>query len=106
MRGKLLRRGVILGMLLTVFTLAFPSVSKADPLVLHGFDLFTTVPGSTKVNLPGVGIQPFKGVPLGTFNFGSGPVDTGNADTIVRRLGDASPASPTIPIQLVALQFM
>lgn len=106
MRGKLIRRSVILGILLTVFTVAFPSVSKADPLVLRGFDLFTTISSSTKVDLPGVGIQPFKGVPLGTFDFGSGPVNTGNTDTIVRRLADASPANPTIPIQLVALQFM
>ncbi len=106
MRGKLIRRSVILGILLTVFTIAFPSVSKADPLVLRGFDLFVTT-GGTKVDLgPPIGIQQFKGVPLGTFDFGSGPVNTDNADTIVHRLADASPANPTIPIQMVALQFM
>jgi hypothetical protein len=105
MGSKLTRRSVILGILLTVFTVAFPSVSQADPLVLRGYDLFATVP-PTKVNLGPAGVQEFKGVPLGTFDFGSGPVDTGNADTIVQRLGDASPANPTISIQLVALQFM
>lgn len=106
MRNKLLRRSVILGILTAVFTLAFPDVSHADPLVLRGFDLFATVASGTQVNLGPAGIQPFKGVPLGTFNFGTGPVNTFNTDTIVQRLGDASPASPTISLQIVALQFM
>jgi len=86
---------------------AFPSAIQADPLVLQGFDLFQSIPGGTKVDLGAIGDDvPFKGVPLGTFNFGSGPVNTFNVDTIVHRLADASPANPTIPIQLVALQLM
>jgi len=95
----------MLGLLAIVFTLAFPSASKADPLVLAGFDLFTTLPG-TQVNLAGAGLQPFIGVPLGTFDFGSGPVAVFNTDTIVQRLANATPLSPTVPIEMVALQLM
>ena len=101
-----IRRGVILGILIALFTVAFPSTSQADPLVLRGFDVFATDTSGTKINLPTVGFPLFKGVPLGSFNFGSGPVNTGNADTIIQRLGDASPANPTIALQVVALQFM
>lgn len=110
MRRKLIRRSVILGIVLTVFTLAFPSASQADPLVLSGFDLFATDLAGTRINFglnPGqLGIQPFRGVPLGSFNFGGGSVNTGNADTIVQRLGNATPGTPTIPLQIVALQLM
>src|SRR5215213_4387766 len=98
-------RSIMLGLLAIVFTLAFPSASKADPLVLAGFDLFTTLPG-TQVNLAGAGLQPFIGVPLGTFDFGSGPVAVFNTDTIVQRLANATPLSPTVPIEMVALQLM
>jgi len=99
----------MLGLLAIIFTLAFPSASKADPLVLAGFDLFSTRPG-TQVNLDpvaqGLGNQPFRGVPLGTFNFGMGPVAVFNTDTIVQRLGNATPGNPTVPIEMVALQLM
>ena len=93
-----------LSLLAFILITAFPSTSQADPLVLRGFDLFQTVP-PTKFNLNGQSIE-VKGVPLGTFDFGSGPVNTFNTDTIVERLGDASPANPTINLELVALQFM
>jgi hypothetical protein len=106
MRHRLIRRSLILGILTVVFTVAFPGLSHADPLVLRGFDLFVTDANGTKVNLGPAGVQPFKGVPLGSFDFGNGPVNTFNTDTIVQRLGDASPASPTISLQMVALQLM
>lgn len=110
MRYKLIRRSVILGILTAVFTVVFPSVSQADPLVLRGFDLFTTDRGGTRIDLRGItrfsGIQPFIGVPLGSLNLGTGQVDTLGADMIVQRLGDASPGSPTIPVQVVALQLV
>lgn len=99
-----IRLKATLSLLAFILITAFPSTSKADPLVLSGFDLFQTVP-PTKFNLNGQSID-VKGVPLGTFDFGSGPVNTGSADTIVERLGDASPANPTINLELVALQFM
>jgi hypothetical protein len=51
-----------------------------------------------------------KGISLGTYDFGSGPVAIGNADTIIRRLaptvGVTPPGSATpIPVQMVALQL-
>jgi len=109
MRGKLIRRSVILAILFTVFTVAFPGTIRADNVVLAGFDLFETRPG-TLVNVAPPGepadLQPFKGVPLGSFNFGTGLIATFNTDTIVQRLGNATVASPTVPIQMVALQLM
>jgi PEP-CTERM motif len=109
MLDKLIRRSVILGILLTVFTVAFPSTTRADNLVLGGFDLFQTQPG-TMVNLAPPGAmadnQAFRGVPLGTFNFGMGPVATFNTDTIVQRLGTATPASPVVQIRMEALQLI
>jgi hypothetical protein len=109
MRSKLMRRSVILGILLTVFTVAFPGTIRADNVVLAGFDLFETRPG-TQVDLAPLGVQPnpqpFKGVPLGAFDFGMGLVATFNTDTIVQRLGDATVANPTVPIEMVALQLM
>ena len=49
----------------------------------------------------------FMGVPLGTYNFGGpvGNVSVGDTDTIVQRLQNATPASPTVNIQLDALQL-
>lgn len=107
MKYQFMRRSMMLGLLAIIFTLAFPSASKADPLVLAGFDLFTTQPG-TQVNLAaaGLGIQPFIGVPLGTFDFGTGPVVVFTTDTVVQRLTNATPASPIVPIEIVALQLM
>jgi hypothetical protein len=99
-----IRLKATLSLLAFILIAAFPSASQADPLVLGGFDLFQTVPPA-KFNLGQDSIA-VKGVPLGTFNFGSGPVNTFNADTVVRRLGDATPANPTINLQVVALQFM
>ena len=105
MRYTLIRRGLFFGVLIALFTVAFPGTSQADPLVLRGFDLFATDTQGTRINVPTVGLPLFRGVPLGSFDFGAGPVNTGNADTIVERLGDASPASPTISLEIIALQF-
>jgi hypothetical protein len=54
---------------------------------------------------------PFVGVPVGTYDFGTGPVFVGVTDTIVHRTQDAvgvpqvlpGPADATIPIEMVAL---
>jgi hypothetical protein len=95
--------GVVVGVL-TAFTSA--SVSHAAFVVLPGYDLFHTEPGTS------FGGVPFTGVPLGTFNFGSGAVGTANTDTIVQRLGpSAAPGAvpgvaPPIPIEMRALQLM
>lgn len=106
MKYQSMRRSMMLGMLAIVFTFAFPSASHADPLVLAGFDLFQTGSG-TQVNLAaaGLGVQPFVGVPVGTFDFGMGPVAVFNADTIIQRLDNATPASPTVSLEILALQL-
>jgi hypothetical protein len=48
-----------------------------------------------------------EGVPLGSFDFGGaiGVKPTGDTDTIIQRLQNATPGSPTISIQLDALQL-
>ena len=52
---------------------------------------------------------PFQGVSLGTYDFGGGAQNVGNADTIVERLSAAAVPGPgfsdTIPIELVALHL-
>lgn len=100
-----LRLKATLSLLTFILIAAFPSTTRADNVVLAGFDLFTTQPG-TQVDLGPAGIQPFKGLPLENFDFGMGLVATFGTDTIVQRLGNATVANPTVPIQLVALQLM
>jgi len=74
-----------------------------------GFDLFTTTPG-TAFDPDGPGAippVPFLGVPIGTFDFGGGPVAVGTTDTIVERLAPAAgPGIDTIPIEMVSLQLV
>ncbi|NQZ23997.1 MAG: PEP-CTERM sorting domain-containing protein [Colwellia sp.] len=85
--------------------LMLPSQAKASLIVESGFDLFTTVtPGTT------FGGFEFMGVPLGPFDFGTGPINVGNTDTIVKRLeqadgGGGTSGSDTIDIEIVALQL-
>ena len=105
MKYQSIRVNAVLSPLILLLFAAFPGTIRADNIVLAGFDLFITQPG-TQVNLGPAGIVALRGVPLGTFNFGSGPVATFNTDTIVQRLGNATVASPSVPIQLVALQLM
>lgn len=104
-----IRLKTTLSLLTFILVVAFPSTIRADNLVLGGFDLFETVSG-TQVNLGPLGAippnQPFQGVPLLKFDFGMGEVDTFNTDTIVQRLGTATPESPTVPIRMEALQLM
>lgn len=83
--------------------LAFPPRSQATSILLPGWDLLGTQGGTT------FGGVPFQGVPLGSYDFGGGPQNVGNADTIVRRLAQADVVAPgnsdTIPIELVALHL-
>ena len=80
--------------------LAFTQPSRATAVVFSGWDLLVTQPGTT------FGGAPFQGVPLGTFNFGSGLQGVGNADTIVHRLAPAVGPVGVIPIELAALHLM
>lgn len=67
-----------------------------------GYDLFSSDSGTQFMS------QPFEGVPLQTFNFGGaiGVQNTGETDTIVQRLANATPGSPTVPLQMDALQLV
>lgn len=105
MKYRLIRLNVLPSLLILILFAVFPSTTRADNAVLPGFDLFTTVAG-TQVNLGPAGVQQLLGVPLGSFNFGTGLVPTFNTDTIVQRQGTATAASPTVPIEIVALQLM
>jgi hypothetical protein len=86
-------------------TLAAAGVSHAQlPVtVLPGYDLFTTTTGTSFQGVT------YVGDPLGTFNFGSGLVNTGTTDTIVQRLAAVSlptlGSNGTTPIQMDALQL-
>ena len=77
------RSGV--GLLAVVLLLAaFPRTLHAEDIILPGFDLYDPMAG-TEIFLDGFGLIPFVGVPLGSFDFGSGSVPTGNTDTIFQR---------------------
>src|SRR5687768_17340578 len=88
-------------------------VARADgPVVLPGYDLFTTLPGTQlEVRVDGPAGQlrnqlvSFGSAPLGQFDFGAGLQQTGGADTIVRRLGTATPEQGRVDVELVALQL-
>ena len=83
-------------------TIVMSGELRADNLfpVNAGYDLFQTVPDNTIYN----GIH-FGGVPLGTFDFGSGPVGVGNADTIIQRTQAVNASGGTTNLSVRALQL-
>jgi len=104
MRNQPMKHLVALGVLLAA--LACPTTTRADLEVHSGWDLLWTQPGTQFMG------DPFEGVPLGTFDFGSGSVYVGATDTIVHRLANATVPGPvppsqstTIPVQMDALQL-
>ena len=99
MKHRFIKSFSIVGVLGLLVTVATPSVSRASSIVAPGFDLFETLPGTSFLG------NPFLGVPLGTFNFGTGPVTVPNTDTIVHRIAPASAPTTTIPIEMVALHL-
>lgn len=76
---------------------SFASAQQVDA----GYDLFQTIPGTSFQGAP------FEGVPVGTYNFGGaiGVQNTGETDTIVQRLSNVVPTSPTTPITMDLLQL-
>ncbi len=101
MKVRTIPHTLVVALLGVIVTLASPITSRAEFIVNSGFDLLHSEPGTS------FGGVPFVGVPLGTFDFGSGPLGTGNADTIVYRIVPASPgAAPITRAELVALQLM
>ena len=92
---------------LAAVVLAGPGAAQADPIVVSaGWDVFVTQDGTEFQDVD------FEGVPLGTFDFGGtiGSKATGDADTIVKRVDEASVTgdglSDTIDIKIVALQLV
>ena len=80
-------------------------VAATGPLAIApGHDLFVTDAQVSSIGLPDFPLMHFRGVPLGTYDFGDGPVDVGVTDTIVRRDG-ASAAMPLAAVELVSLQL-
>jgi len=65
-----------------------------------GYDLFQTIASGTVF----MG-EHFQGVPLGTYDFGAGPVGVGNADTIIQRTQDVSASGGTTNLAVRALQL-
>ena len=72
-------RVTILLLVATAAILGAPRASLASTIVSPGWDLFTTLPGTTFNGVP------FQGVPFGTFDFGPpfGVQPVANTDTIV-----------------------
>jgi hypothetical protein len=108
MQRRTLFKTVMLGLAVAVSTLARPAESRAqNPVVDPGYDLFQTVSGSASTD-PTNPLSSLVGVPLMTYNFGSGAVDVGDTDTIVQRLNQVSaPVGSTGTTSLVvdALQL-
>jgi hypothetical protein len=93
---------------------SYPAQVYADPLVERGWELYETISPGTVFFLRGVGLTPFDGVPLGTFDFttgtggdfgrGLGTQSVAQTDTVIKRT-NVAPGLP-IPIELVALQLV
>ncbi len=98
---------VIFGLVTVLAAAVTPATTQALVAVDPGFDLFESIQPTL------FGGAPWEGLPLGTFDFGNGPVDVGTTDTIVERLGQATvpgiafpDLAGTIDIELVALQLV
>jgi hypothetical protein len=98
---RLLISPVGLGLAGVLCGLALPSALQADDQAGPGFNGFDTVTTLTKFD----GL-PWEGVPLGTFDFGSGTVNVGNTDTIIQRVGyPVTAPGGTMALDVVALQL-
>jgi hypothetical protein len=106
MRIRSLGRRIGVGVLAALVLAASPKDSRASDILFPGFDLFDPMAGS-QVFFPGFGLFDFIGVPLESFDFGSGPVPTGETDTIVQRLHSATgPGTVSIIVRLLAMQMV
>ena len=105
------RRLLARSTLAVALCMTFTGMARATSILQTGFDLFKTPPGSSFdfPTVPNPQTVTFQGNLLGTFDFGSGPVNVGQADTIVERVQDAGDAildSDTIDIEIVALSLV
>jgi len=94
MRRRLPLQTLIGAMAIALAVLAQPTArGQTGWDVKAGYDLFETVAADTMFGTPPTGLGNLMGVPLGTFNFGSGTVNTGLTDTIVQRNADVNVAA-------------
>jgi hypothetical protein len=102
---------LICGLLITMGLVLHPSSASGGFVnIMTGYDLLRTREASFNFHgAGGLGVTPFVGVPLGTYNFGGGNKDTWNTDTLVHRLDPVTNlsdgASQTIDIEMVALSL-
>lgn len=100
---------LFVGCFALLFIVVIAVQARGATNVPAGFDLLTTQPGAF-FDLDGPGGFPavdMTGVPLGTYDFGSGPEPVNTTDTIVERLNPAfGPGIDTIPIEMVSLQLV
>jgi hypothetical protein len=107
MRLRLSRQAMLRVLAAGVMVCALPDEGRAagSLTVNSGYDLFASGPGTS---FPGLG--PLVGVPVGTFDFGSGSVSVGDTDTIVHRLDAVTVAAVgdtgTTRLEMLALQLM
>lgn len=95
------------GLFTALLLAAVPRPLHASDIDLPGFDLFDPLPG-TQIFLDGFGLIPFVGVPLGSFDFGSGSVPTGNTDTVMFRNEEINDLTGklTTTVDLLAMQLV
>ena len=95
----------------SALSVTFAGPVRASTTIDPGFNLFTTQPVSNFFfgGVPIPQFVDFTGNPLVTFDFGGGPVAVESTDTIVERVGTATPpvsGNDTIDIELVALSLV
>ena len=80
-----------------------PGQAQVGCSIDSGFDLFETDP-STQIGPDGFPLMHFHGVPIGSYDFGSGTETLTTTDTIVQRSG-ATSAIPVATVDVVVLQL-
>lgn len=95
-------------LVLAVIAAGFPAAAQIS--VAPGYDLFETKSPGTGIGIGELGIRAveFIGVSLTAYDFGGaiGPQYVAGTDTIIQRKGAATPESPTIEVEIVALQLV
>ena len=108
---SLIKRLLAASAIVVALSMMSAGMVRATTVINTGFNLFKTEPVSTfffGAPVPNTQFVDFEGIPLGTFDFGSGPIDVGPTDTIIERiqLANLGGGSDTIDIELVALSLV
>ena len=92
-----------------VLSVTSAGVASADTLISAGWDLLKTQPGTQFwfPTIPNPQVIDLEGLPIGTIDLGSGPIDVGATDTIIERVSDADIDTfpDVIDIEIVALSL-